>query len=924
MYTYKDVGIVWVTAFVLAGVIILTGGMPGVLAFAQEAEAPPAYAEAAYYAEASYYAEAAYEPAPEPTPEVQAQTQETINPNENTGSEGTDGQPDAAPPQDGENGDDSTPTDPATDGEPGQDNNAPVDPPAADGTPTTINTGDASADSTSTDAGNLTNIDTPAPDPNTYPYGKPPAWFIAACEKYPQPKCEKYIVKPPPTTVVVSDDIVLENGGEAVAETGENTAVDPEGVSITTGNSDAFGYLISLFNVVVTNSTGSILFLKNPLSSALDFTQRIMDIFNNLAGGDGDCTLLGCSISDAVFNLITDDTATVSNELIVRAGTGANAATSTDGVASIDTGNANAFGGIVNFGNLQIVDSRYMIILMTNQGDLSGNIVLPEAEFFRQLSTGAKFGSASSFDTTNGADVTNDGTANADTGDNAAVASSTEEIAQIHTGEADADASTINFVNQIGAPICFIVNVGGRWRGDVKRLPEGFSREQTEFGEIICGAGTNTDRPGARDNFHATTTNYAKVLNKAIVEATTGANAAAGAAARINTGDADAFVQILNVLNQSIIGQDWIFALFTVTGDWNGNLIFGADPAVPGSGGGDVLTQIAASMLAGAGGGLPGGYTSDPKLSVTKTANVTSAKAPAKVDYTVVVKNDKGGGAAYRAVLSDILVEPSKGSRISTRWWNLGTVKEGEEITLTYTIEYNEEIPYGVYENTATVSGYKNSSIYVAPNPFDQISATASVEISGGEILGVQTTNSCKPLLKGFVKVGQKNSPEDVRNLQTFLLVSEGDQIGASGVYDQKTINAVKKFQQKYAEYILTPWGVTEPTGNVYYTTQHTINNMYCRGSGAFSLSADQVSEINGFKAKYTNPLPNVPKPDPIIEGVGQIQKKMKPPVTLELPKIVPASALLKSFAPTSNAGRSNGLGKWMKSMMPFVEAGEE
>lgn len=927
MYTYKDATIIWTTAISLFIAIVMTGGMPAVTAFAEEAppaEAPP-YAEASYYSEASYYAEGSYQPEPEAQP-VENQSDEQSNPNENEGEDGQSGEPEPATPPDGEDGDPSEPGVPAENGEPGQDANAPQDPPAADGTSTVIDTGNASSDSTTTNDANNTNITTPPPDPNKYPYGKPPAWFIAACEAHPIQMCDKYIVKPPPTTVVIQNDLVMENQGAATSTTGLNAAVDPDGVSITTGNSDAFGYLISLFNVVVTNSTGSILFLKNPLGEALDFTQRIMDIFNSLGGGNGDCTLLGCSISDAVFNLITDSTAEVSNELIVRSDTGANAATSTAGVASIDTGNANAFGSIVNFGNLQIVDSRYMIILMSNVGDLSGNIVLPEAEFFRQLSTGAKFGPKSSFNATNGADVTNDGTANAATGDNAATASSTEEIASISTGNATANSEAINFVNQLGSPICFIVNVGGNWRGDVVRLPEGFSREKTSYGELICGAGLNDDRPGARSNFHATTTNYAKVLNKAIVDATTGANAAVGAAANITTGDADAFVQILNVLNQSIVGQDWIFALFTVSGDWSGNMVFGVDPEATGGGSDDALTQVAMQMLAGAaGGGSTGGYTSSPLLEVIKTVSVVSATTPAKVDYKVVVKNNKGGGAAYRAKLTDVMTEPSKGTKIFSRSWDLGTIKDGEEITLTYTVEFNKDIPFGVYENKATVTGYRNSSIYVFPNPFDPVSASANVEINEGVIKGVQAGPACTPLLNGYIRIGKTNVPEDVRDLQTFLLVSEGEQIGASGVYDEKTIAAVKRFQQKYSKYVLEPWGLSTPTGNVYYTTQHTINNLNCRGEASFVLDSVKAQEINAFKVKYQHPAPNTPKPDPVSEGVGQVKpKKPAKQVTLDLPKLIPAAAaLVPVFGPTTKGEKSNALGKWMKSMMPFVEASE-
>jgi hypothetical protein len=42
------------------------------------------------------------------------------------------------------------------------------------------------------------------------------------------------------------------------------------------------------------------------------------------------------------------------------------------------------------------------------------------------------------------------------------------------------------------------------------------------------------------------------------------------------------------------------------------------------------------------------------------------------------------------------------------------------------------------------------------------------------------------------------------------------------------TQNTVKQFQLKYAADILTPWGITEPTGFVYKLTQRKINLMTC------------------------------------------------------------------------------------------------
>ena len=57
-----------------------------------------------------------------------------------------------------------------------------------------------------------------------------------------------------------------------------------------------------------------------------------------------------------------------------------------------------------------------------------------------------------------------------------------------------------------------------------------------------------------------------------------------------------------------------------------------------------------------------------------------------------------------------------------------------------------------------------------------------------------------------------------------------------NGVYDETTYQAVKLFQQRYAKDVLTPWGINEPTGYVFITTQLAINNIYCDRSTSNSL----------------------------------------------------------------------------------------
>lgn len=688
--------------------------------------------------------------------------------------------------------------------------------------------------------------------------------------------------------------------------TGAVDTNEDKGAVIETGRANSFAYLFSLFNIAITNSSGNILFLRNPLNTALDFTQRIKDLFSGLTSTA--CDFLGCSNDDADFRLYTENEVDISNELVVSSLSGENRAYSTEGGADIATGDAGAYGGIVNFGNLQIVDSRYLILLMTNEGDLSGDILLPDGDFFKTLSAGAKIGGDSVLNVNNDAGILNNGTTTALTGDNTALST---EGSVIDTGNARAKTSVMNFANQIGAPICFVVNVAGTWNGEVSQMPEGFTHEKASFGHVICGAGGG-EGSGGTSGFHASTTNYARVLNNAIVEAKTGGNTAEGASASITTGDADAFLSILNVVNQTIIGQDWIFAVFNVAGDWDGNLQFGPKPGQP-----DILGEITAQISGGGGGSGKnrshgaGFYSSD--IVLTKEAAVTKVSSPAQVEYTITV--DNRGSKLKKVVVDDTMHGPD-GKEIGSQRWNLGTMAANEIVTIKYTIDFKHDAEPGYYTNEAAVSGTFQTGI-----PLAILRAEDVVEIlPGGEVLGMGP--QCEPLITEYIRPGTKNTPAQVSLLQTFLNDSEGENLAVTGIYDAPTIAALNRFQKKYATDILSPWGISHATSNVYYTTQKKINALYCKDESGFELTTGQLLEISKFKAQLSKP-----NADFNTNDVGL--QKLKP--TAKGPFLMPPSAIPSIFAPVSNTKDAkpvsmmslptNLFKNWLLSAIPQVEA---
>lgn len=746
--------------------------------------------------------------------------------------------------------------------------------PVPDGISATIETGDANAGSAANTTANTTDSDVPLGSEDG-----------------------------DETEIEIGNVLGATSTASSTALTGENEIVDPDGSFIKSGIANSFAYLISLFNIAITNSTGSILFLKNPIGEALNFTARFAEIFGDMAR-NGACSLVGCSLDDAVLSIYTESVAEVTNSAVTRSYSGGNYATSSDGTASIDTGDTSAFSGVVNIGNLNIYDSRYLLILMANQGDLSGDILLPDGAFFERLSTGAHIGRASDISASSSADIGNTADASAETGANEASGVSEADIA---TGNATADASAVNFVNHLGAPICFIVNVGGEWRGDVIQLPRGFSRDRAEFGDVICGAG-GAGRDGAAP-VELEVVNYAKILNTAIAEAASGNNHAAGLVAKIKTGDADAFAQILNLVNMTIIGQDWIFANFAVSGDWQGDLVFGVKPGQP-----DILGDLISTHVTGGGGGGGGGGGSSPSpnITFTKEADVVQATSPAKVTYTLTVQNS--GGKARQVVVEDTMKGPN-GNTIGKQMWNLGTIKENEEVQVKYTIEFKGDVTPGYYTNSATLYGLKNSG-----EKFTTLTASDVVEVlPPGEVLGV----ACEPVLTEYVRPWRINSQSQVVALQSFLNTYEGEHLATNGVYDSPSQAAVKRFQSKYSSDILAPWGITTPTGNVYYTTQRKVNQIFCKNEQGFDLSDAQRKEIESFRAKVNAPESDL---EDLLEN-SEVGKLRSPEHQVNAPLMPPTPEMSMRIAPVSSSKKKGGVGafnflsSWLMTAVPFVEA---
>ena len=99
---------------------------------------------------------------------------------------------------------------------------------------------------------------------------------------------------------------------------------------------------------------------------------------------------------------------------------------------------------------------------------------------------------------------------------------------------------------------------------------------------------------------------------------------------------------------------------------------------------------------------------------------------------------------------------------------------------------------------------------------------------TGTPVSATSSEPVCAEMLKTYMKKGKNNNTAEVKKLQGLLNKYLGLKIPTTGFFGNMTIDGVKAFQLKYKDSVLTPWGITAPTGYFYKTTQRQMNLLLC------------------------------------------------------------------------------------------------
>lgn len=77
-----------------------------------------------------------------------------------------------------------------------------------------------------------------------------------------------------------------------------------------------------------------------------------------------------------------------------------------------------------------------------------------------------------------------------------------------------------------------------------------------------------------------------------------------------------------------------------------------------------------------------------------------------------------------------------------------------------------------------------------------------------------------------------ENKKEDVEKLEYFLNTYENEKLPINGLYENKDVIAVKRWQSKYQSFILAPMKLKKPTGTVYTLSQRQIERQTTKSCG--------------------------------------------------------------------------------------------
>ena len=137
----------------------------------------------------------------------------------------------------------------------------------------------------------------------------------------------------------------------------------------------------------------------------------------------------------------------------------------------------------------------------------------------------------------------------------------------------------------------------------------------------------------------------------------------------------------------------------------------------------------------------------------------------------------------------------------------------------------------GFYVLPPSVTG----QIVATSSPNQSSSTSPSSPIINNETILTENGSTCSTRItfSSPIDVGvDTNKVEDVKKLEIFLNTYEGERLTVNGIYENRDIEAVKRWQWKYKSFILDPMRLKTPTGTIYTLSMRQIERQTTKACG--------------------------------------------------------------------------------------------
>ena len=249
-------------------------------------------------------------------------------------------------------------------------------------------------------------------------------------------------------TIQNENDATLTNQATVSGQTGQNEIIGSGGdATVNSGDAVAWANLLNFLNTNVVGSDFELFFLDLLEGQSQDVDLNALWL--KILSGEGNELLNLASEEDYLaLQLLfqNNNNASLTNEVSVDAGSGGNQALENGGDASVNSGDAVAAANITNFVNTNLLGTKFFFGVINILGDFQGNLIFPRPELFN-LTGNSTSGSNSNliFQNQNQAEVTDDVSTAADTGQNTEFNNAGNNL--IQTGNANAITNTFSLVN---------------------------------------------------------------------------------------------------------------------------------------------------------------------------------------------------------------------------------------------------------------------------------------------------------------------------------------------------------------------------------------------------------------------------------------------------------------------------------------------